>query len=185
MAGCLWKLPKKNPGMPCRYTLSPRAGWLARVWATGKWPGPWPTAFQAKRAERCSCRARKVRSLPPFLAPARRTNDRGSAAGPWRRACLREAGSFRGPSRSPTSPRSASFSAAIEFSRYTKKAETRIRFTPPADVDAGYLRRAVDGVFLTRDLVNTPTNDMGPDELERAVRATGQAAQGKGDGCRG
>ena len=26
----------------------------------------------------------------------------------------------------------------------------------------------VEGDFLTRDLVNTPTNDMGPDALEKA-----------------
>jgi leucyl aminopeptidase len=34
----------------------------------------------------------------------------------------------------------------------------------------GLLSRQVDAVYLVRDLVNTPTNDMGPDDLETAVR---------------
>ena len=29
----------------------------------------------------------------------------------------------------------------------------------------------MDGVFLTRDLINTPANDMGPEALERAATA--------------
>ena len=36
-----------------------------------------------------------------------------------------------------------------------------------------------DGVFLARDLVNTPTNDMGPDELEQAVRALARKHKAK------
>jgi leucyl aminopeptidase len=42
-------------------------------------------------------------------------------------------------------------------------------------VDADHLRRIADGVFLARDLVNTPTNDMGPDALEKAVRKLAKA----------
>ena len=38
-----------------------------------------------------------------------------------------------------------------------------------ADVDEA--NRIADGIFLTRDLINTPTNDLGPDELEAAARA--------------
>ncbi|MEP9386614.1 leucyl aminopeptidase family protein [Mesorhizobium sp. KR9-304] len=57
------------------------------------------------------------------------------------------------------------------FTRYGKKPGKAIRLTCPAGADAAYVRRAAEGVFLARDLVNTPTNDMGPDDLERAVRA--------------
>jgi leucyl aminopeptidase len=32
------------------------------------------------------------------------------------------------------------------------------------------MARLAEGVFLARDLINTPTSDMGPDALERAVR---------------
>ncbi|RVB79754.1 leucyl aminopeptidase family protein, partial [Mesorhizobium sp. M7A.F.Ca.CA.002.04.1.1] len=56
------------------------------------------------------------------------------------------------------------------FTRYGKKPGRALRFGLPADVDAGRVRRIVDGVFLTRDLVNTPTSDMGPEDLEQAVR---------------
>ena len=57
------------------------------------------------------------------------------------------------------------------FTRYGKKPGKDIRFALPAGADAAYVRRVADGVFLARDLVNTPTNDMGPDDLEAAVRA--------------
>ncbi|RVA57143.1 leucyl aminopeptidase family protein, partial [Mesorhizobium sp. M7A.F.Ca.CA.001.08.1.1] len=50
------------------------------------------------------------------------------------------------------------------FTRYGKKPGRALRFGLPADVDAGRVRRIVDGVFLTRDLVNTPTSDMGPED---------------------
>jgi leucyl aminopeptidase len=41
----------------------------------------------------------------------------------------------------------------------------------PAGVDLDRVRAIVDGVWLGRDLINTPANDMGPDELEAAARA--------------
>ena len=56
------------------------------------------------------------------------------------------------------------------FTRYGKKSGKALRFALPPGVDAGHVRRIADGVFLARDLVNTPTSDMGPDELEKAVR---------------
>lgn len=56
------------------------------------------------------------------------------------------------------------------FTRYGKKPSRALRFGLPAGADAARVRRVADGVFLARDLVNTPTNDMGPDALEKAVR---------------
>jgi leucyl aminopeptidase len=56
------------------------------------------------------------------------------------------------------------------FTRYGKKPGKALRFELPSRVDAGRVRRIADGVFLTRDLVNTPTSDMGPEDLEQAVR---------------
>ena len=41
----------------------------------------------------------------------------------------------------------------------------------PDGVDAADLTRMVEGVTLARDLINTPANDMGPQELEDAARA--------------
>jgi leucyl aminopeptidase len=57
------------------------------------------------------------------------------------------------------------------FTRYGKKPGKDVRLTVPAGADTAYLRRASEAVCLVRDLVNTPTNDMGPDELEAAARA--------------
>lgn len=56
------------------------------------------------------------------------------------------------------------------FTRYGKKSGKALRFALPPGVDPGHVRRIADGVFLARDLVNTPTSDMGPDELEKAAR---------------
>ncbi|MER9581678.1 leucyl aminopeptidase family protein [Mesorhizobium sp. M0276] len=56
------------------------------------------------------------------------------------------------------------------FTRYGKKPGRALRFGLPASVDTARARRIVDGVFLARDLVNTPTSDMGPEDLEKAVR---------------
>jgi len=73
----------------------------------------------------------------------------------------------------PAEPELAAIALALGgyvFTRYGKKPGKLLRFNLPAGVDAARISRVVDGVFLTRDLVNTPTSDMGPDELERAVR---------------
>ena len=53
-----------------------------------------------------------------------------------------------------------------EFTRYRKAEAPRPRFVE--DDPAIAIER--DGVFLARDLINTPTADMGPDELEAAAR---------------
>ena len=57
------------------------------------------------------------------------------------------------------------------FSRYRAGDEQPIRLVVPDGVDADDLSRIVEGVTLARDLINTPSNDMGPAELEDAARA--------------
>ncbi|MDG4883533.1 leucyl aminopeptidase family protein [Mesorhizobium sp. WSM4884] len=61
------------------------------------------------------------------------------------------------------------------FTRYGKKPGKALRFALPPGADAAHVRRIADGVFLTRDLVNTPTSDMGPGELEEAVQTLAAA----------
>ncbi|HEY6632025.1 MAG TPA: leucyl aminopeptidase family protein, partial [Rhizobiaceae bacterium] len=65
------------------------------------------------------------------------------------------------------------------FTRYGRKSGTDIRLAVPAGADAAWVRRTVEGVFLARDLVNTPTNDMGPDQLEQAVRTLARKHKAK------
>ena len=57
------------------------------------------------------------------------------------------------------------------FDRYKKKAVRKTRLVTPAGVDGAEISRIAENLFLARDLVNTPANDMGPAELEAAARA--------------
>ncbi|MER8865706.1 leucyl aminopeptidase family protein [Mesorhizobium sp. M0751] len=56
------------------------------------------------------------------------------------------------------------------FTRYGKKTGKTLRLALPAGTDGAHIRRLADGIFLARDLVNTPTSDMGPGHLEKAAR---------------
>ncbi len=58
-----------------------------------------------------------------------------------------------------------------EFTRYRKPSQRKLSIAAPASADLDHARRIAGGVRLTRDLINTPTSDMGPDDLERAVRS--------------
>jgi len=59
-----------------------------------------------------------------------------------------------------------------EFDRYkTGNGATKPRcLVAPKGVDLDRVARLVSGTALVRDLINTPTSDMGPDDLEDAVR---------------
>lgn len=75
---------------------------------------------------------------------------------------------------SPSNPELSALAVAMGayvFTRYGKKPGKELRFSVPEGVNAEHAAQIVEGVFLARDLVNTPTNDMGPDALEAAVRA--------------
>jgi leucyl aminopeptidase len=65
---------------------------------------------------------------------------------------------------------------AYKFSRYKSKgrASARPLLVWPEDADRGHTTRVARGLFLARDLVNTPANEMGPAELAQA--AAGLAA---------
>ncbi|HEY6257351.1 MAG TPA: leucyl aminopeptidase family protein [Xanthobacteraceae bacterium] len=60
---------------------------------------------------------------------------------------------------------------AYRFARYRKAEDKDVRLELPAGIDAADLTRIAEGVWLARDLINTPANDMGPAELEDAARA--------------
>ena len=60
---------------------------------------------------------------------------------------------------------------SYRFARYRKQEEKAAKLELPANLDSDEVSRIVDGVFLARDLINTPANDMGPQELEEAARA--------------
>jgi leucyl aminopeptidase len=60
---------------------------------------------------------------------------------------------------------------AYQFTRYRKAEARNVRLMVPDGVDGEDVSRIAEGVALARDLINTPSNDMGPDELEAAARA--------------
>ena len=73
----------------------------------------------------------------------------------------------------PADARLAALAFALgcyQFTRYRKADDKEIGLELPRGVDGEELSRLVEGVFLARDLINTPANDMGPAELETAAR---------------
>ncbi len=64
--------------------------------------------------------------------------------------------------------------ATYRFGRYRKGEDKALRLAVPHGADGEDLSRIVEGVFLARDLINTPANDMGPPDLEAAARALAQ-----------
>jgi len=58
---------------------------------------------------------------------------------------------------------------SYRFTRYRKVDGPEARLVPPDGVDAAELARMAEAAFLARDLINTPSNDMGPAELETAA----------------
>ncbi|PWK59836.1 leucyl aminopeptidase family protein [Roseicyclus mahoneyensis] len=57
------------------------------------------------------------------------------------------------------------------FDRYRAQTLPKARLVAPAGVDTARLERIAAAEALTRDLINTPAEDMGPDALEAAARA--------------
>ena len=64
--------------------------------------------------------------------------------------------------------------SAYRFARYKAAPQESPRLCAPLGVDAAKLDRIARGIFLARDLVNTPANDLGPDALEAAAQAVAE-----------
>ncbi|MGF1445070.1 MAG: M17 family metallopeptidase [Pikeienuella sp.] len=61
--------------------------------------------------------------------------------------------------------------ARYRFDRYKRgESAAEAHLLAPNGVDGHRLGVVAEGVYITRDLINTPANDMGPDELEAAAR---------------
>ena len=59
---------------------------------------------------------------------------------------------------------------SYRFARYRKAESPDVRLVPPDGVDATEIGRIADAAMLARDLINTPANDMGPEELAAAAQ---------------
>ena len=81
---------------------------------------------------------------------------------------------FAAPPADPALVTLAWLLGGYRFARYKKAPGKARRLVPPTGMDAGEVSRIADAVALGRDLVNTPANDLGPEEIEAAVRALGE-----------
>jgi len=59
---------------------------------------------------------------------------------------------------------------AYRYERYRKKMDESPRLALPQGMNRNRLTRTAQSVWLARDLINAPANDLGPAELESAVR---------------
>ncbi len=64
---------------------------------------------------------------------------------------------------------------AYQYTRYRDSRRRPARLLPPSDIDEARVMRLARGMTLARDLINTPTEEMGPDDLEAAIRKAGDA----------
>jgi leucyl aminopeptidase len=85
---------------------------------------------------------------------------------------LLPAGTYRF-ANAPHDTRLAALAFALgsyRFGRYRKAEAAAVKLVPPDGVDLADIARIAEAVALARDLVNTPSNDMGPEELAQAAR---------------
>jgi leucyl aminopeptidase len=91
---------------------------------------------------------------------------------PGRLAQLLPDGAYRFANE-PHNTKLAALAVALgnyRFTRYRKSEPSDIKLDLPQSIDREELDFIVEAVTLARDLINTPANDMGPDELEGAAR---------------
>ena len=60
------------------------------------------------------------------------------------------------------------------YDNYSKGKPRAARLVAPDGVDVADVRRIAGAVFMTRDLINTPANDLGPAELADSAQALGR-----------
>ncbi|MDB5634088.1 MAG: leucyl aminopeptidase [Tardiphaga sp.] len=59
---------------------------------------------------------------------------------------------------------------SYRFSRYRNNDVPTARLVPPDGVDIADIERMAEAAALARDLINTPSNDMGPEELAQVAK---------------
>ncbi|KRR24739.1 cytochrome C oxidase subunit II [Bradyrhizobium lablabi] len=60
---------------------------------------------------------------------------------------------------------------SYRFSRYRKAEKPDVRLVPSDGIDVADIARMAEAAALARDLINTPSNDMGPEQLADAAQA--------------
>lgn len=75
--------------------------------------------------------------------------------------------------------------SAYRFDRYKKTRPQAAMLAAPEGVDAERIEAIAAAAYLARDLINTPTNDMGPDALEAAAQTIADEHQAQITATRG
>jgi leucyl aminopeptidase len=86
-------------------------------------------------------------------------------------------GVYRFVGVAPREARLAALAFALgsyRFGRYRKNDAPEVRLVPPEGVDVAEIMRIAEAVALARDLINMPSNDMGPEELALAAQHLAQ-----------
>ena len=68
---------------------------------------------------------------------------------------------------------------AYTFSRYKEKGTKKAKLFLPVEVATQRLETEAKAIFLARDLINTPANDMGPNQLEAAIKKIAKSHKAK------
>lgn len=64
---------------------------------------------------------------------------------------------------------------SYKFTTYkSKKTGTKAKLVVPQNIDAARISMIAEAVYKGRDLINTPANDLGPEEIEKALRETAE-----------
>ncbi len=58
---------------------------------------------------------------------------------------------------------------SYRFNRYRKTDAPEVKLVPSDGIDVAEIERMAEAAILARDLINTPSNDMGPEELAQAA----------------
>ncbi len=68
---------------------------------------------------------------------------------------------------------------SYRFAKYKGDTKTPVHLACSDGVDISAINRIASAMFLARDLVNTPANDMGPEDIEAAARAVAKPYKAK------
>ena len=68
---------------------------------------------------------------------------------------------------------------SYQFLRYKKKGKALPQLVWPETAEQGRVLSLAEGICLTRDLINTPASDMGPEQLAQAAKGLAKTHDGK------
>ena len=140
------------------------------------------TARRWLKASGFEAKAGQIQTMPAADgAVARVVVGIDSADGPWSTGDLPNrlpAGRYRiENARSTAEANDAALGWALGaygFSRYKRRARPAAELIWPRRADRARIAALARGIYLARDLINTPANDMGPGELAAAARSLGR-----------